>query len=101
MAKRGDRLSNNNRNTFLATVKRKGFPIVPIKPEASYLLWIDCRKCGLKYEKLHGVFLEKAGISLNSGSEFGEAGKGFVRLNFATTRANLLTALRRMEQIFK
>ena len=58
--------------------------------EATYLAWIDCS--GLKADA-HALFLEN-GVALSPGSQFGDA--RFVRLNFATQRARLGEALRRM-----
>jgi cystathionine beta-lyase len=43
-------------------------------------------------------FFENAGVGLSPGSIFGEAGRGYVRLNFGCPRATLEEALRRMEQ---
>lgn len=59
--------------------------------EATYLAWIDCS--GLAVEDAHALFLAH-GVALSSGAQFGAA--GFVRLNFGTQRARLVTALERM-----
>jgi cysteine-S-conjugate beta-lyase len=64
-------------------------------PEASYLAWLDCRALGLEpgpYE----FFLERARVGLSEGPRFGAPGEGFVRLNFATSRALLSQILERM-----
>lgn len=53
-------------------------------PEATYLAWLDCRPLGLADPA--AFFLERARVALSDGSQFGAAGKGFVRLNFATSR---------------
>ena len=44
--------------------------------------------------------MEQAGIQLNNGLEHGEKGRGFVRMNFAVTRATLDAALDKMETLF-
>jgi putative C-S lyase len=59
--------------------------------EATYLAWIDCSSLGVK--DAYPLFLEH-GVALSPGSQFGEP--SFVRLNFATQRARLAEALRRM-----
>jgi cystathionine beta-lyase len=64
-------------------------------PEGSYLAWVDCRPLGLGDEP-SAVFLEKTKVALNAGSTFGEEGKGFVRLNLATSPAILEEAVKRM-----
>ena len=89
-----------NRDYFIEEVRRRKLPITPLKPEASFLFWIDCRESGIDPEKVDEVFMEQAGIQLNNGLEHGEEGRGFVRMNFAVTRATLDAALDRMETLF-
>lgn len=89
-----------NRDYFIEEVKRRKLPITPLKPEASFLFWIDCRESGIDPEKVDEVFMEQAEIQLNNGLEHGEEGRGFVRMNFAVTRATLDAALDRIEKIF-
>ena len=89
-----------NRDYFIEEVRRRKLPITPLKPEASFLFWIDCRESGIDPEKVDEVFMEQAGIQLNNGLENGEEGRGFVRMNFAVTRATLDAALDRIEKIF-
>ncbi|MFE7117687.1 MalY/PatB family protein [Streptomyces sp. NPDC057654] len=63
-------------------------------PEATYLAWLDCRGLGL--DDPGGFFLRHAKVALSDGSVFGAAGRGFVRLNFATSRPllqRIVTAL--------
>jgi cystathionine beta-lyase len=64
-------------------------------PEATYLAWLDCRALELAPDPQR-FFLERAGVALSDGAPFGDAGKGFVRLNFATSRAILDEILERM-----
>ena len=64
-------------------------------PEASYLAWLDCRDLGLGDEPAR-VFRERGRVALNEGAEFGEQGRGFVRLNLATTADVLDEAVARM-----
>lgn len=90
-----------NRDIFIEEVQKRNLPIMPLKPEASYLLWIDCKETGIEPEKLGEAFMEKAGISLNNGLDHGEAGRGYIRLNFAVTRENLYRALDKIENMFK
>jgi cystathionine beta-lyase len=64
-------------------------------PEGTYMAWLDCRELGLPAEPFE-FFLEHARVALTRGSEFGAPGKGFVRMNFATSRGILLEILERM-----
>lgn len=65
-------------------------------PEASCLLWLDCRGLGLKPKVLRDFFIHQAGLGLNDGPSFGQGGEGFMRLNIGTQRKVLETAMRQL-----
>jgi len=67
-----------------------------VKPEGTYLAWLDCRKTGIQGNRCE-FFIKEAGVALNDGASFGKGGEGFVRLNFACTRDILTQALERMK----
>lgn len=75
--------------------------IRPIRPQASYLVWLDCRELGLSHDDLLKLFIEKAGIAVNPGFMFGEQGEGFMRLNVGCSRATITEALQRLEKAVK
>ena len=81
--------------------EEKKLPMVPLKPEAGYLFWIDCRMADIEPDRLGSAFLERAGISLNNGLDHGEEGRGFIRLNFGVTEKTLREAVERMEKMFR
>ncbi|HZN18411.1 MAG TPA: aminotransferase class I/II-fold pyridoxal phosphate-dependent enzyme [Micromonosporaceae bacterium] len=64
-------------------------------PDATYLAWLDCRATGLGDDPAV-PFLERARVAVNPGRAFGGPGRGFVRLNFATSPEILGEAVRRM-----
>lgn len=70
--------------------------IIPVHPEATYMIWLDCRKLGMEGQELQKFFVRNAGIGMNEGSTFGPGGEGFMRMNLGTTRQ---TVKRAMEQI--
>jgi len=67
-----------------------------VKPEGTYLAWLDCRKTGIQGNPCE-FFIKEAGVALNDGASFGKGGEGYVRLNFACTRDILTQALERMK----
>jgi cystathionine beta-lyase len=92
----------NNLEETLAFIKEHQLPLIPYRPEGSFLLWIDCREAGIGTEKLDQFFMEKAHIHLDDGEEhFGPDGKGFIRINFAVTNKMLKEALGRIQKVFK
>ena len=69
-------------------------------PEATYLSWIDCRALDVPGDAFE-FFLEEAKVALSPGPSFGPPGAGFVRINFATSRAILDQALTRMAEALR
>lgn len=68
-----------------------------IKPQGTYLVWLDCRSLGLNNNDLRSFMIEKAGLGLDDGFLFGNEGSGFVRMNIACPRSILEDALHRLE----
>jgi cysteine-S-conjugate beta-lyase len=78
---------------------RKMIPeIIPVRPEATYMIWLDCRKFGMTGKELMDFFVKSAGVGMNEGSSFGPGGEGFMRMNLATTRKIVIKALEQIEK---
>ncbi|OBK19296.1 MalY/PatB family protein [Mycobacterium asiaticum] len=79
-----------------------------LRPQGTYLAWLDCRALGVDEEHSDGLkvvadlagparwFRDHARVALSSGHVFGSGGTGHVRLNFATSQAILTEAVSRM-----
>jgi len=78
-------------------LSRHACGIRPVRPEASFLIWLDCRALGLPQAGLMDLFNEKAGVVVNNGAGYGTGGEGFVRLNVGCPRSVVEEALRRIE----
>lgn len=59
-------------------------------PEATFLLWLDCRKLNLDDKSLHQYFINKK-LGLSQGIFFGKEGSGYMRLNIAISKKLLNT----------
>ena len=70
----------------------------PLRPQASFLVWLDCRGLGLDHDALIDLFVNKARLALNDGAMFGPEGDGFMRLNVGTSRAVVRDALVRLAE---
>jgi cystathionine beta-lyase len=68
-----------------------------IRPEGTYLAWLDCTRLNMEPDQLHKFFTEKANVYLEEGDMFGEEGAAFMRLNFACPRHILQEALERID----
>ncbi|WP_287642208.1 MalY/PatB family protein [Bacteroides sp.] len=79
---------------FTESYLRQHIPAIGmIRPQASFLVFLDCRQLGLEQEALERLFADKARLALNTGTTFGEPGRGFMRLNIGCPRAALKQAL--------
>ena len=57
--------------------------IRPVTPEATYMIWLDCRAMGMKAGELNKFFVNEASVGMSEGSVFGPGGEGFMRMNVA------------------
>lgn len=79
---------------FLDDYLMRNMPhIKVIRPEASYLVFLDCRELGLNQKELVNLFVDDAHLALNDGSMFGKEGNGFMRINVGCPRSILEKAL--------
>ena len=67
-----------------------------VRPEGTYLVWMDCRGLGLDKDGLKRLMLEEARVYLDEGFIFGPEGEGFERINIACPRPILVEALERI-----
>ena len=82
---------------FVEDYCREHIPgIRPLRPQASFLVWLNCRGLGLNHDKLLELFIDKAHLALNDGEMFGPGGEGFMRLNVGTPRSVLCQALEQL-----
>jgi len=71
--------------------------ILPVAPEATYMIWLDCRKFNITGKELQDFFVKNTGIGMNEGSSFGPGGEGYMRMNIATTRKTVIKAMEQIE----
>ena len=75
------------------------FPIARL--EGTYLVWMDCRKLGLKSEDLEQTLVDEARLWLNAGTMYGAAGEGYMRWNIACPRSVMLDGLGRFRDFVR
>lgn len=66
-------------------------------PQASFLVWLDCRDLGLSQPELEELFVKEAGLALNTGTMFGEGGEGFMRMNVGSPKSIIEKALNQLK----
>lgn len=86
----------SNRDLLFDFVSSELEGISFVKPEGTYLAWLDCSESGL--DKPAEFFLSEARVGLNSGHLYGKDYLHFVRLNFGCPKNTLLEALHRIRK---
>ena len=71
-----------------------------MKPEATYLIWLDFREYGMSDTELSEFATEEAKVALNNGGRFGAGGDGWLRINIGCPRSILMEALERLAKAF-
>lgn len=84
---------------YVCSFLEKNIPgIKALPPQASFLVWLDCRGLGLSQKDLMYMLKVKAKLFLNDGTMFGKEGEGFVRLNVGCSRSVLVKAMESLKQ---
>lgn len=71
-----------------------------IRPQASYLVFIDARSLGLSHKCLVDFFVKEAKVGMNDGAMFGEGGEGFMRMNVGCPLSVVEQAMRRIKEAY-
>lgn len=86
---------------FLDSYLKEHLPMIKmIRPEGTYLVWLDCRDMKMTSQELRMFFIEEAKVGLNAGTDFGPGGEGFMRMNVGCPRAIIAEGLKRIEKAF-
>jgi cysteine-S-conjugate beta-lyase len=89
-----------NVETLENFVKQNLPKIKVIRPESTFLVWLDCRSMDMNDKELNDFFLQKAKVGFNPGVMFGPGGEGYMRMNIGCPRATLLQGLKQIKEAF-
>jgi cystathionine beta-lyase len=84
---------------FLENYVEQNFPnIKVIRPEATYMAWMDFSGLNLSDTELRKLMVEKANLGFNHGPTFGPGGEGFQRINLGCPREIVREAMQRLKK---
>jgi len=84
--------------TLLKVLADKYSELIQLTPiEGTYLAWIDCRGLDLRDKALRAFFIKEAKLGLNAGISFGREGSGYMRLNFAISKEQMLAVIKKLD----
>lgn len=83
---------------YLDHFLKREIPLIKaLKPQATYLIWLDCKELHLSSDDLRDFMIQQAGLGLNEGRQFGKEGEGFMRINIGCPRITLSDALQKLK----
>ncbi|NLA75282.1 MAG: pyridoxal phosphate-dependent aminotransferase [Deltaproteobacteria bacterium] len=91
---------NERRVYMIARLRKMGFNI-PVEPTGAFYVFINARHISDDSYRLAFDILEKAGVGVTPGIDFGRNGEGFLRLSYANSIENITTGLDRLEKYLK
>ena len=71
------------------------------KPQATYLMWIDYRETGIEEKEMMDRLLTIGKLALEPGTKYGEAGRGFLRMNVAAPFETIKDGVQRFKKVFE
>lgn len=84
---------------FVEDYLEKNIPqIKPMRPEGTYLVWLDCSMLDLKGKDIKDFMINDAQLGFNDGRMFGTGGEGFMRMNIACPKQTLENALNNLKE---
>lgn len=90
-----------NKTLFKAYVSKEIPKLHIVDSDATYLLWVDVSEYGCDSSLIASALREKTGLIVSAGNIYGPSGKSFIRINLATSKANIMDALKRLKSFFK
>jgi len=87
--------------SYLKSFFKQNLPQLKVLPlEATYLVWIDCSALEIPSEDIAEILLDKGKLWVNEGAMYGGSGEGFIRINIATQRENLIKGLEIIKNLY-
>lgn len=88
----------NNFELITSFVENELPKIKVMKPEGTYLIWLDCSELGLTSTQLKNKILKEAKVAVNFGEAYGPGGELFIRLNAACPKEFIQQGLNQLKQ---
>lgn len=85
------------RDWLFPQLRRLGFDL-PVRPEGAFYLYADSRRFGADAEVLTAGWLERSGVAVTPGTDFGaHQARGYVRFAYTTALERIQEAVGRLE----
>jgi cysteine-S-conjugate beta-lyase len=92
---------NINIDYIMSFCKERIPEIIPLRTEATYMIWLDCKSLQMTGKELQAFFVKEAGVGMNEGSTFGPGGEGYMRMNIGCQKNTVIRAMEKIENAIK
>ncbi len=82
---------------MIQRIRELGFGL-PVEPAGAFYVFANARKFGENSYDLAFEILEKAGVGVSPGIDFGQNAEGFLRFSYANSLENIREGLDRIER---
>ena len=83
---------------YVSSFIKERLPKIKLVPgHATYLLWLDISALNIRSDIFVAELRKKTGLILSPGAQFGDGGAYYLRMNIATSLANVKDAMNRLE----
>jgi cystathionine beta-lyase len=89
-----------NVNTVISYIEEHLPKLTVIRPDSTYLIWIDCTQLQKTDAEIKELLLQKGKLALEDGTKYGPGGEGFVRMNIGCPRSLVNEGLDRLRKAF-
>jgi len=91
---------DERRKLMLSELKKSGFKIAN-DPEGAFYVFLNISQFAANSYNLSFDILNKAGVAVTPGIDFGDGGEGYIRLSYATSRELIVEGVKRLDSYFK
>ncbi len=91
------RTYDSRRKLLLSGLRNMGLP-VPVDPQGAFYVLVDARHLDSDSHRLAFDILERVGVAVTPGIDFGSAAEGHLRFSYANSSENIREGIRRLSE---
>lgn len=82
---------------YVTEFLQEKIPLIhPVAGDATYLMWLDCRKITESGRQFVKFIRKTSGLYVSGGNQYGRGGEGFLRVNVATSKLVVEDGMQRL-----
>ena len=91
---------DERRRYMIGRLRELGFGL-PVEPQGAFYILVNAKHLSLNSYELAFEILEKAGVGVTPGIDFGQNAEGYIRFSYANSLENIKLGMYRIEEFLK